>query len=470
MALKRFIIDGFVGLDQSIDENRLPLSFSADAANIATDGGRLSLTKGFTKMIQDAAPDESKIRYFTYYRGNAAQYPVIIADNTVYAYKDVEWTKLHTIDGNLNTAKFDSAMVQIGDADCLVIADGINPLIKYDGTVVSLFGSEEGCSDMPISFIAMYRGRLFAAGYNAQPNRLYYSVLPGDGRTVDNWGYTDASPAVEGGHVEIGSSNGDSIVGIKALSNQLLIFKKNSLYRLIGDRPSNFTIEHIDASYRTTGQQRISAYGDVLFFLTENGLYYYNGVTARPASDIFKIKNLMQDALVNSSCLVTVGDKLYFNIKNMSEDMLIEYDLTEKKYLLRKGFRIAFMYEYRDHLLFSNNTGYIYQFGRGTTFDGEKINAYWTTPLTDLGDKGAVKALHKLYLRGTGDSIIIKTNVDDLIDTYKRKLPTSEHKILEVKLTNEGRTFQLTVLNNDGDDFELVGGLELIISERYLTE
>lgn len=470
MALKRFLIDGFVGLDQSIDENRLPLSFSADAANIATDGGKLTLTRGFTKLIPDVAPDEARIRYFTYYKGNSAQYPLIIADNDIYVYKDMQWQKLYTITGNLNTAKFDSVMVQLGTTDCLVIADGINPLIKYDGDSVSLFGSEKGCSDMPISFLTMYRGRLFAAGYSSQPNRLYYSVLPGDGRSVDNWGYTDVSPAVEGGHVEVGSSNGDPIVGLKALSNQLLIFKKNSLYRLIGDRPSNFTIEHIDASYRTTSQQRISAYGDVLFFLTENGLYYYNGVTARPVSDIFKIKNLMRDALISSSYLVTVGDKLYFNIKNMNEDMLIEYDLTEKKYLLRNGFRINCMYEYRNYLLFTNSKGYIYQFGRGTTFDGEKINAYWTTPLTDLGDKGAVKALHKLYLRGTGDSVIIKTNIDDLVDTYKRQFPTSERKVLEIKLSNEGRTFQLTVSNDDGTDFEIVGGLELIISERYLTE
>ena len=77
--------------------------------------------------------------------------------------------------------------------------------------------------------MTMYRGRLFAAGDAANPDRLYYSVLPGSGRTVEQWGAVEASPAVEGGHVEIGALGGDPIVAVRALSNQLLIFKKNSL-------------------------------------------------------------------------------------------------------------------------------------------------------------------------------------------------------------------------------------------------
>ena len=126
----------------------------------------------------------------------------------------------------------------------------------------------------------MYRGRLFAAGDAANPDRLYYSVLPGSGRTVEQWGAVEASPAVEGGHVEIGALGGDPIVAVRALSNQLLIFKKNSLYRLFGDRPSNYTVEHIDTEIPQTNHAAVAVYGDMLYFGTQNGLYYYNGVTA----------------------------------------------------------------------------------------------------------------------------------------------------------------------------------------------
>ena len=470
MALKRYRIDGFSGLDQSMDENRISPSCSPDAANVSTDGGRLSLAHGFIKLLPDPVPGTDRIRHLTYYRSNTAQYPVVIAGSTVYAYKDMSWQSLYTIQGSLSGAEFDSVMAQIGTADCLIIADGIHPLIKYDGESVSQFGSEEGCSDMPISYLAMYRGRLFAAGDGENPNRLYYSVLPGDGRSIDNWGYIEASPAVEGGHAEVGTSGGDPIIGIAALSNQLLIFKRSSLYRLIGDRPSNFTIEHIDASYRSARQHAITAYGDVLFFLTSSGLYYYNGVTARPSADIFRIKKLMRDALIVSSHVVTVGDKLYFNIRQGREDMLVEYDILERKYLLHRGFSIGCMASVNGWLLFTNGSGYIYRFGIGYSYDGEMIDAYWTTPLTDLGDKGTIKSLRKLYLRGSGGKVNVTTLAGVHLNTYNRRMPSGEEEVLEIPLADEGRTIQLVISNDEGGALELVGGLELLISERCGTE
>ena len=60
-------------------------------------------------------------------------------------------------------------------------------------------------------------------------------------------------------------------------SGLFFLFKKNSLYRLIGDRPSNFTIEHIDASVSGTKHTSIVTYGDMLYFVTPDGLCYYNG-------------------------------------------------------------------------------------------------------------------------------------------------------------------------------------------------
>lgn len=110
-------------------------------------------------------------------------------------------------------------------------------MIKFDGSSVTQFGSEENASNIPVSFLTMYRGRLFAAGDAANPDRLYYSVLPGSGRTVEQWGAVEASPAVEGGHVEIGALGGDPIVAVRALSNQLLIFKRTAFTGCWGTDP-----------------------------------------------------------------------------------------------------------------------------------------------------------------------------------------------------------------------------------------
>ena len=103
-------------------------------------------------------------------------------------------------------------------------------MIKFDGSSVTQIGSEENASNIPVSFLTMYRGRLFAAGDAAYPDRLYYSVLPGSGRTVEQWGAGEAAPAVEGGHVEIGALRRKQIVSQSAIKNQHHIFFFFRLY------------------------------------------------------------------------------------------------------------------------------------------------------------------------------------------------------------------------------------------------
>lgn len=469
MALKKFAIESFVGLDQSMDENLISPSYSPDAANISTDGGKLSVARGYIKYTGSAVPGTGRLRYMTCFRTLDGSYPIVISDSQIYAFKGNAWTLIHTITGSLTNIKFSSLMARINTTDYLVIADGKNQLIKYDGTSVTKFGSEAGCSNAPVSFLTMYRGRLFASGDPNNPDRLYYSVLPGSGRTIEDWGSVEASPNVEGGYVEIGPGGGDPIVGIYALSNQLIIFKKYSLYRLIGDRPSNFTVEHIDTSYLCPVNNAIAAYGDVLFFLTKKGLYYYNGVTARPSPDIFKIRQIMNNAVTAASQMVVIEDKLYFSIRLGLDDKLIEYDLLERKYMLREGFGLSCMTGYSGVLLFTNSNRYVYIFDRGTSYDGEPINARWRIPTSDLGDKTTIKTLNELYLRGSGGYINITSRADQHADHYRRKLPQNITDVLELPLINEGRCIGLTIENDAGSTFSIVGGLELLLSVRYRT-
>lgn len=469
MALKKYTIESFIGLDQSMDENRISPSYSADAANMNTEGGQLSVARGYVKYLNNPIPGSGRLRYLTVFRSVNSEHPIAVSNSDIYAFKNGSWTLIHSITGSMDNVDFDSLMVRINTSDYLVIADGKRQLIKYDGTSVTSFGSEANCSNAAVGFLTMYRGRLFAAGDASNPDRLYYSVLPGSGRTIENWGTVEASPNVEGGYIEIGATGGDPIVGIYALSNQLLIFKKHSLYRLIGDRPSNFTVEHIDTNYLCPTQRTIAAYGDILFFLTKKGLYYYNGVTARPSSDILKIKKIMNNAITESSQMAVVEDKLYFSLKIGSSDKLIEYDLLERKYMLREGFALSCIVGLSNALLFTNPQRYVYIFNRGNSYDGEPINARWSIPTSDLGDKTTIKNLNELYLRGSGGYVNITTRVDSLTNHYRRKLPQNITDVLELPLINEGRCIGLTISNDAGGALSLSGGLELLLSVRYRT-
>ena len=121
---------------------------------------------------------------------------------------------------------------------CIQTLGHLEQILKWDGASAAAepFGSAEQLSSAPAGLLELYYSRLFAAGDPAHPCRLYWSCAPGDARTVEDWSQDDASPNVSGGHVEVGTDS-DPITGLFALSNQLLIFKRDSLYRLLGDRP-----------------------------------------------------------------------------------------------------------------------------------------------------------------------------------------------------------------------------------------
>lgn len=470
MSIKTYGVPCFIGLNQAGDENRLSPVYSPDAVNMDTEGGRLRVAKGFTKYSAARVPGNADIDLLTCLRTAEGDIPVAIAGGSVYALIEGSWELKYSYESVPAGVSYDSATVRIGMTDYLVIADGAHQMIKFDGETVTAFGSAEGCSDIAVSFLTVYRGRLFAAGDAENPDRIYYSVLPGSGRTVEDWGYVEASPAVEGGHAEVGPAGGDPIVAIKALSNQLLIFKKRSLYRLIGDRPSNYTIEHIDASVPCTRHTAVVNYGDMLYFVTAEGLYCYNGVTARPNPDIRLIKAVMAGADVTGSRAAVVRDKLYFTLKRDGADAMIEYDITERKYMLRDGFTVFDAAPIADELMLINKKRCLYIFGRGDSYDGEPIDAYWRTPLTDLEDKAAIKAPRLLFLRGTGSTVNVETELDGRTAHYRVQLPKAGCEVRELPLFGAGRCFRLRIANERGGSFELTGGIELELGLRRRTE
>ena len=99
------------------------------------------------------------------------------------------------------------------------------------------------------------------------------------------------------------------------------------------------------------------------------------------------------------------------------------------------------------------------------------IEAYWRTPLTDLGDKAAIKTLRALLLRGGGDSPVrIAARIGRVEDEYSVLLPEELYEVAEVPMQNEGRTLSLKISNENGGAFRLVGGVELEMSVRRRTE
>lgn len=477
MAGYTYRIDAFAGLDQSRDESLISPSCTPDAMNMDTSDGCLAVTRGFSRLIQAPVPEESTsgIDCVCFFKSASKRIPLAISGGFIYTYDDEEeeWTRAYSYSLVLQRRHYSCLMTRIGTVDTLLIADGANRILKFDGSEFSLFGSEEGCSLAAVSCVAMYRGRLFASGDFENPNRLYYSKLPGSGRTIEDWGPDEYSPSVEGGFVDIGTTSGDPITAICAISNQLLIFKKSTVWRLIGDRPGNFTVELIKSDSTFVTDTAAAVWRDAVYYVTEGGLHCFNGVDASPMPDARLIRRLMQGADTTDSRMATAGDRLYFTIKKDGESRLVEYDLITRRYMQYGGFTLYDITAEDGELIITCGTRCLEKWGEGDDFDGAPIEAYWQTPLTDLFDKASVKTLRSALLRGSAEAdapVILEAEVGGVTDTYRALLPRSLSGVAEIPLKNEGRTFRLRIKNEAGGRFRLVGGIELDLSVRRRTE
>ena len=153
MSIQTYSVDRFIGLNQSGDENLMSPACTPDAANMCTDGGELRVAYGFTRLFEAAVPGTLRIDFFTLYRTNGAEIPVVIAGGVVYAYMENAWTPVYTYQSTRSKPIYDCAQVRINTTDYLVIADGRHGMIKFDGSSVTQFGSEENASNIPVSFL-----------------------------------------------------------------------------------------------------------------------------------------------------------------------------------------------------------------------------------------------------------------------------------------------------------------------------
>lgn len=328
-----------------------------------------------------------------------------------------------------------------------------------------------GISDISVGYIELYYNRLFAAGDAAHPSRLYWSQPPGDVKTIENWSMDDFSEAASGGHTEIGPTNNDPIVGLTALSNQLIIHKESGNYRLIGSNPSNFQILQINSGVEKMANTSRISHGDVPYWITRAGMYYYNGQQALLHPRSRQVRNTLRTASLAHSKGIECRDKLYFTMREDPtgdmDDTVLYYDMTENVWMKRNGFHVADMATRDGEIYLINEKRYVYVMG-GTTYDGEDIEAYWRTPITDLGVKALDKRLGAMFVRGrsgsVNDNTVITTWAGKVPNEHSFILPENDEEVKWIDLVNQGRTFHFEFSNLSGSWWKILGGVEIVFN------
>jgi len=332
-----------------------------------------------------------------------------------------------------------------------------------------------GGSDASTNFITRYGGRLFAAGDPLAPSRLYWSQVPGDGRSVEDWLAADASPDASGGYVEIGDERGDCIVGLCSLANQIVIFKKYSTWRLYGDRPSTYSVECVEKDSETMSNASVVIRYGQPYWLTRSGLwaYSYDAGVGPADNGIRYLREFFGQAGYSSarSKGCHCDNRMYFTCTesgSLVDDAVIEYDLGTGSIMVRDGFHVydLCVLDGRMYMLVDKGDPVEYklvQFNVGESYDGDPIHAYWYGQPTDMGMKFVKKQVREIHARCGRGNMQVLVKADELGWMKPRltwETPESGYIAVPVRIDN-ARVISIGFENIAGSQFWIKGGINV---------
>jgi hypothetical protein len=184
---------------------------------------------------------------------------------------------------NLITGLVDNAIPHYNTFDDIVIitsdAAATDAPQKWDQSGAT---SALGTNTPLFSFSETHKNRLWAAGVDSQPSRLYYSPDLSNSGPDGDWNHATS------GTIDIDPGDGDRITAIKSFRNELWVFKgpyKGSIHRITGSAPTGS-----DGFARTTFVRGIGAVhqNSVFNFRDDIGYVWSDGsVNSLIATDQF---------------------------------------------------------------------------------------------------------------------------------------------------------------------------------------
>ncbi|MFA5424251.1 MAG: hypothetical protein WC374_10380 [Phycisphaerae bacterium] len=463
------------GLYQGLDDNLINLSYSPDCQNIDVSEGIISSRKGYKPHLYNVGAVSSVKRFFrlegwvddstdrsTVVVGvaNTAWYSRIGVSAVVifepYPSGDAAMT-----DVDAETAMAVNYMIN-NEPVLIIVSTGADPYYVYYNATQSRYEAAPLSVTPPTStdgfrFVCEHRERIWLAG-GSEKNTVYYS---------NAYDPTDWSTAGETGSKIVQTFDSDSIRGMANLLDDVLIFKRNTIWKVVGDTPSEYSVEQVYSIRGAIYPRSICTNGDLCFFAADDGIYQYDGIQGKPILTD-EIKEAFS-AMTDIRCVI-IGSKLYvWDIISDDTGKCIVYDLKRKTIEVLKvatSDRPVDIGSYNGILLYADALS-IYEFDNTKIkFDASNIDAYWITPDTDFSHPSATKKLKDIYFNAWGTTNAGAAGGQIKITAYANKKGTVKTKEKTVTLstarkphrlryTLPGRIFKFKIENVDGSAFSM---------------
>lgn len=366
------------------------------AKTSSNQGGTWSTTTYDLNVKTYVSTNKPFLGGIRYTPSNATAKTIIAVDTAAYSVSDVDGS-LTSLKTGLSSSATEYNFGQSNDV--LYAVNGQDTPQQYDGTTWQALSASSGFTDpnslaSASKFIIFHKNRMWLVS-NANPTRISFSDL-GEYNKFTSTNFIFA-PAPK---------SGDPITGITVFQDNLVVFTRKTKYVLYGDDPGNFVLRQSSGKKGAANQAVIASSPNHIYFLSDDGIYRYNGSADELMSDPIQTEiDGMADKTKASAVFHANYYRLYYpSTGSVVNNSSVLWDDINKIWLRDSNTYIdkPFVDESNDLIEGSSTEGAVFKAEQQYSDMGKPLAfKYWTKYFGD--------GLHKIFIRRVIPSIRLQT-------------------------------------------------------------
>lgn len=467
-------IPEFKGLLQYGDGLNADPRYSPDAVNAETKGGVLQPVAA-CELLPPALgkPIETLARlHRRWYTGSGSKDILIAAsDGKLFSAlpTDTAWTQIAS---GYQRSVWSWVTYEINPegseapVDVLLLSNALDGMVMVRGDNLTVTAVP---TPKKFGVIERYAERIWGAAIDDDPDMLVYSA-PYD---PTNWEANTEIPEDGAGDIMQPSWDGDSFTALRSFGSQLIAFKKQRVWRILGTDPGEYVFKEQfggGAPYAAT----IAVDAERILMLSDRGVEQYDGLSVDPfqqevVRDVYRRMNV---AALDQATACLWRDEYIVALPlddSTINNAALVYNMVDGTWLLRTDVKVESFLPSEDELYFTSSTtpGRLWKWSENSWETGiaATVPVKWVTPWTDLGRRDIGKSGFEVYLlceaaEDVSLKISVQTEKKIKSKEYRVKAGNAEQKRL--RFGGTGRRFRLTIESESGL-WRLIGGLLVLL-------